>query len=124
MRKWLNNRATDRYARLRAMYKDGILDDDIHGTITEKGITDWGELVYTPDMTLEEYLNQYGIPDEWKYPIGVYAIFHSEEYMDKHSVTRDNETRKYSPIDWRKAIDQFIDEADDEDVFVGIDYHI
>lgn len=124
MRKWLNNRATDRYTRLRAMYKDGILDDDIHGTITEKGITDWGELVYTPDMTLEEYLNQYGIPDEWKYPIGVYAIFHSEEYMDKHSVTRDNETGKYSPIDWRKAIDQFIDEADDDDVFVGIDYHI
>ena len=124
MRKWLNNRATDRYTRLRAMYKDGVLDDDIHGTITEKGITDWGELVYTPDMTLEEYLNQYGIPDEWKYPIGVYAIFHSEEYMDKHSVTRDNETGKYSPIDWRKAIDQFIDEADDDDVFVGIDYHI
>ena len=63
MRKWLNNRATDRYTRLRAMYKDGILDDDIHGTITEKGITDWGELVYTPDMTLEDYLGQFGIPD-------------------------------------------------------------
>ena len=98
--------------------------ESIHGTVTEKGITDWGELVYTPDMTLEEYLNQYGIPDEWKYPIGVYAIFHSEEYMDKHSVTCDNETRKYSPIDWRRTIDEFIDESDDEDVFVGIDYHI
>ena len=106
------------------MYKDGILDDDIHGTITEKGITDWGELVYTPGMTLEEYLNQYGIPDEWKYPISVYSIFHSEEYMDKHSVTRDNETGKYSPIDWRRTIDEFIDESDDDDVFVGIDYHI
>ena len=34
------------------------------------------------------------------------------------------ETGKYSPIDWRKAIDNFIDEADDDDVFVGIDYHI
>ena len=124
MREWLNNRATDRYNKLKVMFETGVKDASIHGTITEKGITDWGELVYTPGMTLEEYLNQYGIPDEWKYPISVYAIFHSEEYMDKHSVTRDNETGKYSPIDWRKAIDQFIDEADDDDVFVGIDYHI
>ena len=87
-----------------------------------------GKKMTTIELTKADFLKKVADfetnPDEWKYPIGVYAIFHSEEYMDKHSVTRDNETGKYSPIDWRKAIDQFIDEADDDDVFVGIDYHI
>lgn len=124
MRNWLNNRATDRYNKLRVMYQTGVKDENIHGTITEDGIRSWGELVYTPDMTLDDYLNKYGIPDSWKYPISVHSIFHSEEYIDKHSVTRDEETGKYSPIDWRRTVDEFIDEADDDDVFVGIDYHI
>lgn len=126
MRKWLNNRATDRFNKLRVMYQTGIKDDSIHGTITEKGITNWGELVYTPDMTLEDYLNKYGIPEEWKYPISVHDIFHDDQNFSKSSYeSYDEVEKKWKTTEgWRTFLDEFIDAAADDEVFVGIDYHI
>ena len=124
MRKWRNESATKQYNKLKAMFERGSLDDNFHGTITEKGIMNWGELIYTPEMTLEDYLNKYGIPNSWKYPLSVYSIFEDEDYKDEQSAVYDEETQKYIPIEWQRTVDEFIDDADDDIVFVGIDYHI
>lgn len=126
MRKWLNNRATDRFNQLSVMFKTGIKDDSIHGTITEEGIISWGELVYTPDMTLDGYIKKYGIPDNWKYPISVHDIFHDDQNISKSSFdSYDAVEKKWKTTEgWRQTLDDFIDNADDDDIFVGIDYHI
>lgn len=44
--------------------------------------------------------------------------------INKYSCTYDEKDGKYEHIDWRRTIDKFIDDADDDVVFVGIDYHI
>ena len=44
--------------------------------------------------------------------------------INKYSCTYDEKDGKYEHIDWRRTIDEFIDDADDDVVFVGIDYHI
>lgn len=66
----------------------------------------------------------YGIPDSWKYPISIHDIFHDEMNINKYSCTYNKETGKSEQIDWRRTIDEFIDDSDDDIVFVGIDYHI
>lgn len=42
----------------------------------------------------------------------------------RYSCTYNKETGKSEQIDWRRTIDEFIDDSDDDIVFVGIDYHI
>lgn len=123
MRWWHNQKATERFHRLQAMFVSGEKDDTV-SSITEEGIMSYGEWVYHRGDTLAQYLAVYGIPSEWKYPISVHNIFQEELCMDKHDCVMDKSTGKWIPVDWRRSIDEFIDEADEDDVFVGIDYHI
>ena len=123
MRKWHNEKTTERFYELEAMFKTGITEVKYH-LVTDEGVLRYGELIYRKDETLEEFLAEYGIPDSWKYPISIHDIFHDEMNINKYSCTYNDETGKSEHIDWRRTIDEFIDDADDDVVFVGIDYHI
>lgn len=123
MRWWRNQKATERFHQLQAMFLSGEKDDTV-GSIREEGILSCGEWIYHKGDTLAQYLAVYGIPSDWKYPISVHNIFQDELCMDKHDCVMDEMTGKWIPVDWHRSVDEFIDEADEEDVFVGIDYHI
>lgn len=125
MRKWRNQKATERFHKLEEMFHTGETEEK-YLKVTEAGVLSYGELVYHKGETLEEYLKEYGIPDEWRYPIGVHDIFHEEQYLSKDQYERyDEETHKWTTVEgWRETLDDFIDDAEDEEVFVGIDYHI
>ncbi|MDO5123099.1 MAG: hypothetical protein Q4D44_00350 [Eubacteriales bacterium] len=125
MRRWRNQKATERFHKLEAMFQAGETEEK-YCSITDKGVLSYGELVYRQGQTLEEYLHEYGIPDEWKYPISVHDLFHEEEYRSKSEFEDfDLVNRKLITIEgWRRTVDEFIDDADDDVVFVGIDYHI
>lgn len=105
------------------MFKAGIAEIKYH-LVTDEGVLYYGELVYHKGETLEEYLAEYGIPNSWKYPIGVHDIFHDEININKYSCIYNEEAGKSEHIDWRRTVDEFIDDSDDDIVFVGIDYHI
>ena len=125
MRKWHNQKATERFHDLEEMFQAGVTDEK-YCIVTEEGVLSCGEIVYRKGQTLEEYLKDYGIPEDWRYPISVHDIFCEEEYFSKseydvYNVKTKTRTTKEG---WRETLDDFIDEADDEDVFVGIDYHI
>lgn len=125
MRRWRTDRATERFHQLEAMFHSGEKDETVHA-ITEEGIMAWGEIVYHKGQTLEDYLNIYGIPASWKYPISVHDIFQDDHVLSKSGYDEfDSETKKWKTTDaWRRTIDEFIDDADDDDIFIGIDYHI
>ena len=125
MRKWHNQKATERFHDLEEMFQAGVTDEK-YCIVTEEGVLSCGEIVYRKGQTLEEYLKDYGIPEDWRYPISVHDIFCEEEYFSKseydvYNVETKTRTTKEG---WRETLDDFIDDADDEDVFVGIDYHI
>ena len=104
------------------MFQTGEVNED-YLRWSEEGIYAYGHLTYTKGQTLESYLEEHGIPASWKYPIGVHDIFHDEMNINKYSCTYKEENGKWEHIDWRRTIDEFIDDADEDDVFVGIDYH-
>lgn len=122
MRQWRNHNATERFYQLKAMFDAGVTEKEYH-RISEESVFCYGELVYRKEDTLEKYLAKYGIPDSWKYPIDVHDIFHNEMNVDKYSCIK-NGNGEWEPVNWRRTVDEFIDDADDDEVFVGIDYHI
>lgn len=123
MRQWRNQQAEERFLQLEKMFQSGQIDFTVHH-ITEDGIYAWGEQVYRKGQTLEEYMSKYGIPESWKYPISVCGIFIGDTYHNDYDSVYDEELRKWVHLNWQEAMDNHIDNADDDTVFVGIDYHM
>ncbi len=125
MRQWRNEKATERFKELEAMFISGEIDETVH-KIDEEGIFAWGEVVYKKGQTLEEYLDKYGIPESSRYPLSVYSIFHKDECISESAYEHfDQETKKFYTEDgWNDTVFDFVDDADDYTVFVAIDYHM
>ena len=124
MRQWRNQQAEERFHQLEEMFRAGPVNPESLFRITEDGIYRWGEQVYRKDQTLEEFLEKFGIPASWKYPISVCGIFIDEAYYSEYDAVYDEELKKWVPCSWQEAVDNHIDDADDNTVFVGIDYHM
>lgn len=123
MRQWRNRQAEERFNQLETIFQAG--DNPISVLhVTEEGIYHYHELVYRKGQTLEEYMKEHGIPETWKYPISVCGIFDDETYHCDYDCIYDEELQKWIPLDWQEAMDNYIDDADDDTVFVGIDYHM
>lgn len=123
MRQWRNQQARERFEKLEKMFQSGEPDETVH-RITEEGIVCWGDLIYRKGQTLEEYMEKYAIPDSWKYPISVCGIFIDENYYAEGEVRFDADGKPMQHLSWQEVMEIFIDDADDEIVFVGIDYHM
>ena len=124
MRDWRNQKAAERFHKLEQMFLAGKTDPDFHGEIVPDGVMHWGELVYRKGSTLEEYLEGYGIPGSWKYPVGSHDIVDEGQWLSKDDSVLDAESEKYVPVDWRSCIAGHIDEMDEDAVLAAVDYHI
>lgn len=124
MRDWRNQKAAERFHKLEQMFLAGKTDPDFHGEIVPDGVMHWGELVYRKDSTLEEYLEEYGIPGCWKYPVGSHDIVDEGQWLSVEDSVQDPGTGSYAPVDWRSCIDGYIDDMDEDMVLVSVDYHI
>lgn len=123
MRTWRNKQAEDRFHRLEEMFETGQIDHTVL-KITEEGIYSWREMIYRKGQTLEEFLSKYDVPESWKYPISVCGVFTEEEYFDVYCCEHDPNVEGDNEAKWHRKMEEFIDDEDDETVFVGIDYHI
>lgn len=124
MRDWRTQKAAERFHKLEQMFLAGKTDPDFHGEIVPDGVMHWGELVYRKDSTLEEYLEEYGIPGCWKYPVGSHDIVDEGQWLSVEDSVQDPGTGSYAPVDWRSCIDGYIDDMDEDMVLVSVDYHI
>lgn len=124
MRDWRNQKAAERFHKLEQMFLAGKTDPDFHGEIVPDGVMHWGELVYRKGSTLEEYLEGYGIPGSWKYPVGSHDIVDEGQWLSVEDSVQDPGTGSYAPVDWRSCIDGYIDDMDEDMVLVSVDYHI
>ncbi len=124
MRNWRNQKAKERFEKLERMFLAGKPDSDFQGEVMPDGILRWGIYVYHNGDTLEAYLEEYGIPNDWEYPIGVHDIVDADQWLGADDSVYDSETGKYVPVDWRGCMDDYIDNMDDDTVLVAVDYHI
>ena len=124
MRNWRNQKAKERFYKLERMFLAGKTDSDFDGEIVPDGVMHWGRYVYRKGSALEEYLEEYGIPNSWKYPIGSHDIVDAGQWLSIEDRVLDPESGNYVPVDWRSCIDGHIDEMDEDAVLAAVDYHI
>ena len=73
---------------------------------------------------MEKYLEEYGIPKEWKYPVAPHDIVDANQWLSKEDHVLDSVSGKYVPVDWNSCTEGYLDEVDDDTVLVAVDYHI
>lgn len=115
MRSLAIEKAKECYQELSNIFKTGIKPEKFFATVTEKGIFNYSGELYLKGETEKEYLERLGYKKPRKYPLTLYSLISSEDWM--------NESYE-SPEDWDNIVDQFIEDIPDDGVLVGIDYHM
>lgn len=123
MRNWINDKTSRRFDKLERMFVSGQLDADFKGKIVEDGILQWGTYIYHKGDTSEIYLEKYGIPKSWKYPIGVHDIADARLWKSQNKSIHASDSEDLSAA-WRGCLDGYIDALDNDTVLVGVDYHM
>ena len=77
---------------------------------------------YFKGETVEDYLKRNDILDNRKYPVYVHDIVDADNWFSREDFEWINNGAV--PVDWPERIDEYIDSLEDEDVLVGVDYHI
>lgn len=125
MRDWNKKELTERFYQLEKMFREGKLEEDVYGRLTEEGILGWDGYLYHAGESLNAYLERTQIPERWKYPCAVHDIVDAEQWISTNNdVAVENETEQTDPADWHSSLDQYIDDLGDDAVLVGVDYHI
>ena len=124
MREWNVKKETEYFYRLKKMFALGELDEDFFGCIVDDGIVDYSKYAYYKDETLEKYLERCAIPEKWKYPFDVHSMVDADNWTSKDDCFWDEETEQFLSVDWHNKLDEYVEELHDEDVLVGVDYHI
>ena len=122
MREWREKKAREHFSKLEKMFVTGQLEEGFRGAITPQGVLYYGKMVYFKDESVEDYLNRYDILDNRKYPVYVHDIVDADNWFSRDDFNWTNNGAV--PADWPERIDGYIDDLEDEDVLVGVDYHI
>ena len=122
MREWREKKAREHFSKLEKMFVTGQLEEGFRGAITPQGVLYYGKMVYFKDESVEDYLNRYDILDNRKYPVYVHDIVDAGNWFSREDFEWINDSAV--PVDWPERIDGYIDNLGDEDVLVGVDYHI
>ena len=122
MRDWREKKARERFSKLEKIFLTGQYEKDFKGSVAPQGVLYYGEMVYFKGETVEDYLKRYDILDNRKYPVYVHDIVDADNWFSRDDFEwTDNGAVS---VDWPERIDEYIDDLDDEDVLVGVDYHI
>lgn len=90
--------------------------------IAKEGILSYGKLIYFKGETVGDYLKRNEIPDNRKYPLFVSDIVDTDNWFSKDDFQWTEQGAV--AVDWNEHMDEYIDDLDDEDVLVGVDYHM
>lgn len=122
MREWREKKAREHFSKLEKIFATGQQEEGFRGVITPQGVLCYGKMVYFKGETVEDYLNRNDILDNRKYPVYVHDIVDADNWFSRDDFAWTNNDAV--PVDWAERIDGYIDDLGDEDVLVGVDYHI
>ena len=123
MLEWHRKVHTETYHKYVDIFESGVSPDPLL-KIDEVGIFAWCEYLYKKGETLEDYLSRVSYSIDAKYAVIAHDLVSEDEWVSQYELEWDvqqGEADKRSK--WNAKIEKFIDDMDDEDVIVVVDYH-
>lgn len=113
MRKWRTEWETKEFYKLKEIFDSKSAPKDSHMCITDRGVEQWGRLLYWKGITLDLFLRMHDADPGALYP-------NSHSYLTKGEYSEGEQNSD----EWRQELEEFIESVPPCDVLVGIDYHI
>ena len=124
MKKWYLGQAKKRFTALEAMFVTGIIEPEQYMQVKDGCVYSVMDLIYKIGEPEEEYLTRMGVTDKCKYPVSFCDLINEDDWIAQGNDYFSPEHRNEPALTWYDTIQQFIDDLDDEDVLVSIDYHM
>ena len=124
IKQWYLDQAKKRFASLEAMFVTGLMEPEKYMEVKDGCVYHFLDLIYKIGETEEEYLNRVGITDNRKYPVSFCDLIDDDDWLTESHDYRNPDHEGELAITWKETIQQYIEDLDDEDVLVSIDYHM
>ncbi len=123
MRQWTTEQLTKQFYAMESAFALGQELPDRWYSLRADGYYSLDGCAYLAGDTLEAHLAKHDIPKEWQYPVSFCDIVTPDGWEGEYQ-----EFKKTNSLDGvkellRRITDETIDDCDDDDVLVSIDYH-
>jgi len=93
--------------------------------LTDKGVENWGDILYVHDETLEANFKRFGCDQDKKYAYTTYAYLDEGRWLSQGDMGWFGiSSNEMEPATWQDMVEQFIDKVPDDYLLVSVDCHI
>lgn len=117
-------RAKKRFQELESMFVTGETEPERYLLVKDGSVFSFADLVYKIGESEEEYLNRCRLSDNWKYPVSFCDLVDENDWLAQGHDYQAPENEEQMTLTWEETIQQFIEDLDEDDVLVSIDYHM
>lgn len=124
MRECTEQKAKTLFKEFEKAFEEGKLPDGYFGQIKEDGISGWGGMNYIKGECVEEFLKRRHPEIFEKYCIHPYGFLDEDGWNTHETFVYEGANSHFEQKDeWRNQLNDFIENADDNTVFVIVDNH-
>lgn len=124
MKSWYLEQAKKRFNALEAMFVSGLMEPEKYLYVKDGCVFSFLDLIYKIGETEEEYLKRMGFADERKYPVSFCDLVDDDDWLTQQHDNKSPENEAQFTAEWEETIQQYIEDLDDDDVLVSVDYHM
>ena len=124
MQEWKKQKALDSFAVLEEAFAKKKMPEGDIGVITEEGISCFGKTLYIKGETAEEFLKRNGLDSIEKYGFYPHAFLDDCGWNTcEKLVCTDSDAWFENNLSWKQELNLFMEDTDEEAVFVIVDSH-
>lgn len=126
MKELFIQREHETFLKCEKWYQSGELPADRHDlSITEKGITSCGTLIYNKGQSLEDHLRCKALSEEYQYPLCTYAVLRDDRWTDLYEMECGSEdNRNENNQTWDQVVEKYIASLPEDAMLISLDCHI
>ena len=124
MKSWYLEQAKKRFNALEAMFASGLMEPEKYLYEKDGCVFSCLDLIYKIGEPEEDYLKRMGFADERKFPVSFCDLVDDDDWLTQQHDYKSPENEAQFAAEWEETIQQYIEDLDDDDVLVSVDYHM
>ena len=124
MKQWYLEQAKKRFTALESMFVTGLMEPGKYMQVKEGCVYSFLDLIYKIGETEDEYLARMKVVDDRKYPVSFCDLIDDDDWLSQGHDYQNPDREEELALTWEETIQQFIEDLDDDDVLVSVDYHM
>lgn len=124
MLQWHLQAVKKQFAVLESMFVTHTAEPESYMRVQDGFVYSFYTKLYQIGESEESYLRRHGFAPECKYYVSFCDLINEETWISEGDVRIRLEGNEEHMLSWSETIESFIEDLDDEDVLVSVDYHM